>query len=369
MQVSNLTFGKGSLETNFLRINKKALPQTAFGAESKCEQKNEKKEGSNEKLSFKTISNALGVVAWLFIVGYSIKDLKMLQKEHPESIIRGLKDAKKGAKNYIENKVGEKTQTIDAALEGQKNKGLVKFFYNLGDKFQKAKMKLGGELFNNLLYAFGTLVVMPAVVILSPSKKETSKEDKFFTVLRQPLSVGATLGMQFTFDKLIDKYVPEVLKKNDDYNIDTAKSNFKKSTEKLLTGDEINSIFDLKTFEEESADTYKGKIKDILNEKFKLNLGSLDEIDKKAEIFENFKKIKPTEAKKMEEISAGLKAMANVINNNKMAVQKSKTIVNVVAASIIGCTFLNVIYGKTMKGIKNLNKQKQVEKNEAKEVK
>ncbi len=401
MQVSstNTFLERGPVAFSPRRLKGNVSYQAPFCAEQNV-QPDEKKEKPDSKFGIKTATNVIGVAAWLLLVGYSIKNLKMLQKKHPETMLRDLKDVKKIAKSYMENS-GAKGQTIEGALEGNKNKGIIKTFFNIGDKFQNAKMKVGSELFTNLLYAFGTLVVLPTVVLLSPSKKGTTNEDKFFTVLRQPLSVAATLGLQFTFDKLIDKNVPEAMKQNKledasildkdgkiivkdkkgnvlldnikkiKYNVDSAKEGFKETVSHILNKDELKDITELKSFEDDAVESYERKFRDVINDKYSklgVNLEELSQKGSKASFLEKLKSVNPLEAKNMDEAFTKFETMTQVVHNNKKTLQNCKTFTNVVFASIIGCTFLNVVYGKTMKALKKAKSDK-TKNNEAKEVK
>ncbi|HNW25414.1 MAG TPA: hypothetical protein PLG15_02730 [Candidatus Gastranaerophilaceae bacterium] len=380
----------------------------SFGADAPAPaQPAQKVEEPKEKGSFiKKATNFLGVAAWLFMVGYSIKKLRLLEPSYHENVAKSAKNYSKRTLSYIEKLADPEAANISKVLEEKGFKGPSKFvrkaFYGIGDWFQNWKMNMGSELVNNLTYAFGTLVVMPLVVLFSPfGKKNSSKEDKAFAVLRQPLSVAATLGMQFTFDKLIDKYVPEVLKQNkfeepaivgengkivwknqnneflaDNfnkiiYNKDEAKEAFKEYAKNVLSEDEIKELFTDRSFEEGSTSELKTRLKDILNKKYaeaglkldKIENVEVNDINRKASSFSEFKKIEKIAAENIEDLLVKFKKFASVLDNNKMAIQKCKTGVNVVAASIIGCTFLNVIYGKFMKALKKPQEQ------QAKEVK
>ncbi len=371
-------------------------PNVNFKSQSANLKTLEDNQEKDSKFGIKTLTNMLGVAAWLGIVGYSIKDLKLLQRKSPEVVAASVKSLKKQVLSYSEKAADQNAnQKVQQALENTDSKGLRKKLYNIGNWFQNAKMKTGGELFNNYLYALGTLIVMPAVVMFSPiGKKDSSKEDKLFAVLRQPVSVASTLGMQFTFDKLIDKYVPEVIKQNQledkaildekgkikfvdengnfimknydavKFNSDEAKEGFKTlvSTDKekgglkgILSADELKELFTNKSFESDEASTYENKLVDIINTKFadkKLKLESLDDIAKNSESYLNFKKLHEVEALGLEQMLLKFKRFTTVLDLKTIVTQKSKTWVNVVAASIIGCTFLNVVYGKMMKALR-----------------
>lgn len=384
--------------------------KVSFGQEPPAEEQEEKKKNG---LTFKRLTNVLGVAAWIGVVGYSIVNLKLLK---PQSMERILASAKKNQK--IIKVVKEKIENTDPnaiknEFEGKSLKKVRNYVYNMGENLQNIKTKLGDELFNNGLYAIGTLIIMPLVVLFSPfGKKNSSKEDKTFAVLRQPLSVAATFGMQLTFDKLIDKYVPEVMKQNKledksilnengeiklkdehgkfsfenfekiKYNTDSAKDGFKElfkvkieegGLKGILDESEIEKIFKDKSFEKDAASTRQGKLKEILNKKYEgLKLKSLDDLHGESESVKKFKAENPQIAENLEKLLTRFKKLTTTLDNNTMAIQKSKTMVNVIAASIIGCTFLNVIYGKSMKAYKSHKNEKQNQpnnQNDAKEVK
>lgn len=360
-------------------------------------------EDKSSRFSFKTATNVLGVAAWIGIVGYSILDLKMFRKKNPETTIRRLKNfSKKALLKSEETADPNAKENISKALNGSK---LKKGIYKTGSWFQNQSIKWGGELFNNFTYAFGTLVVMPLVVLFSPfGKKNSSKDDKFFAVMRQPLSVVATLSLQYTFDRMMEKYLPRVMKSNvmedssilhkegkdkgkikylDEngkfisenykkikYNSDGVKDVFKNLFEVdrdkdglkgLLNKEEIDSIFTRASYESDSSGTYATKLKNVLKEKFKgLNIEKLDDILNETESFKSFKNTNANEAKAVKDITENFRQVAKVFDSNKLSMQKSKIGLNVIAASVIGCTFLNVIYGKFMKSkfVKSLVKSK-----------
>lgn len=350
-----------------------------------------KKEGENHYV--KTATNALGVAAWFGVVGYSIFKLKMLNGGAPETQLTRMKKIKKSTQSMLETLSTRNAKSVEEELKNAPHKSLIIAAKKAGDFFQGMKMKFGNELFNNVTYALGTLFVMPAVVLWSPfGKKKSSKEDKTFAVLRQPLSVAATLTMQASFDKLLDKYVPEVLKQNIlenklllkdgkiifrdpnnnrfmhenfdaiKYNPDAAKEGFKelaKTVEQkdgglkgILSEQEVNDLFNLKSYEDDSGAVLQGKLKEILNTKYGdtgLKLGSLDDVYTKSLSFTKFKIDNPKIGAEIENLLKRFKKVTTVLDNYTMAKQKSIVWVNILAAAAIGCTFLNVIYGKSMK--------------------
>ena len=361
-------------------------------------------------LTFKKFTNILGVAAWLGVVGYSLFKLKLLNRKSPDVILDLAKNHAKQAQSDAENAAAKistaKSEKIEEVLANNPKARIIKTFKGMGDWFQGQKMRLGTELFNNITYSFGTLFVMPAVVLWSPfGKKNSSKEDKTFAVLRQPLSVAATLGMQYTFDKLIGKYVPEVIKQNmlEDssifkdgkfvpseanyekirYNSAIAKDGFKILAKDFLTESEMNDLLTAKSFEDEKATgTFEEKLKEILNTKYGEGKGNLklqklediykNDIYKSEGSFSKFKAVNPADAENIEKLLIKFKKYMEVLSRQEMSTTKSKVWVNILAAAAIGCTFLNVIYGKSMKAYKS-NKNNKIDlpgnQDKAKEVK
>ena len=389
----------GYVQKNNLTQNKR---EQVFFKQEPMETKEKPKEENKNNFGriFKNGTNIAGVAAWLFVVGYSLKKLKLLQPKSPERIADKAKKLKKQTLNCLEKASDPEHKIhIKNALDGTSQRGLRNAIYKTGEAFQAAIMRMGEELFNNVTYAFGTLVVMPTVILCSPfGKKESSKEDKFFTVLRQPISVAATLGMQFTFDKLIGKYAPEVLKSNhfedksildkngkirifDEkgqvirenldkiiYNTDSAKEGFKKLAKENLTDEEIVDLFTLRSFESEGTDTYSNKLKDILNKKYKQFGLHLEDLKDKAAI----DKLRTTHAEKaadVEKLLATFKKFTRVLDKNTITITKFKILTNVIFASAIGCTFLNVVYGKFMMVVKKYKEQRKQNAAKNKEVK
>lgn len=390
----------------------------SFGAKEKTQLK-DKPEGDGEKYSkftFKTATNVIGVIAWLGIVGFGAKKLKIFRPNSPERINEKAESLGKKIKSNIEIcEDGNPTEHINEALKNSFNKGAVNVLYKLGSKIKNTELKQGKELFNNLIYMFGTVVVLPLSVLFSPiGKKQSSKEDKICTVLRQPISAASALGLQFTFDKLLKKYVPEVMKKNmledtsiltkdkdgkntikllDEkgnfinenfekikYNAAEAKDGFKKLFEidqnknglkNLLTKEEVNAIFTNRTYEDDASKTYKKRITKLLNDKYKasgLDLSTIDDVnfddsllnskklapERKAKIlsYKEFAKKHVKEALDIQKLASKFSKTMSVIDSNYLVNQKGVIWINVVGATVIGCTFLNVIYGKMIKGMK-----------------
>ena len=376
---------------------------------------NDNESGENEgkkKFSVKKATNIAGVLAWLGLVAYGARVTKVLQKNSPEMVSNDIKSIRAQIKAGIENASYAKNGVDDKA----KLNGIQKAFYGIGDWVQRVNNKISGELFNNLIYAFGTLVVMPLIVMLSPQKKEnSSKGDKFFTIARQPLSVLATLTMQYTFDKVLKNKIPDVLKSNrlEDktylnsegkflskdkngnnvinqnakladlldkvkYNQNEAESILKELTEiepkdgglkGIFSREELENVLNdknFKSYEKKDAKTLTKKLYAIYREKFNIGETELKTefksklgLPKDKDVFELLtsddleKSITEKIGDEGKKVASLFKKYLNVYNRNELLSQKVRVGVNVAIAAPIACTFLNVIYGKTMKAIKN----------------
>ena len=363
-------------------------------------------ECKKKKLTAKKVTNILGVAAWLALVVYGAKTTKIFRKNSPENLegqIKSTKSAIKAAKENIECARSGVDETAQLGWVGKK-------LYSLGNWVQNATNKFGKELFNNFIYAFGTLVVMPTVVLLSPTKKEDSKKgDKLFTILRQPFSVAATLIMQYTFDKVLSKKLPDVIKHNMLENkeflmenghfvgpdnkisskidlkdiLDKIKYNTADGEEALklltnlepskgglkgiFTADELKEIFDegkLKSYEKKDFAYLQNKLFEKFSEKTGINRDQLPLTYKKGRLTKEravFDVL--TDSKLLQDAGVNLpenakaaaeqiKKFLNIHNRKEIITQRTKVGVNVVLAAPIACTFLNVIYGKAMKAIR-----------------
>jgi|GEM_PF-2743995 len=158
----------------------------------------EKKKGIDKVKIFNTSANLFALAAYTILVGsaaLSIKNKAPLYKE-ADKLVKF-------------NKTGQShiNQIKEIANDQKKPWGL-----KLTEKFGELQEN-SEELTNNMVYAFGTLVVMPFVILFSPfGKKDASKEDRIFTIFRQPLSFLTTFGAQLTVDKLVKTAIPEMRK-------------------------------------------------------------------------------------------------------------------------------------------------------------
>ena len=284
---------------------------------------------------FKRISNV-----GLSSIGVAAIILPTLFRMKRPAITKLLEKNEKSVKNIDGIKDGIE-KVIEKTSENLPKKNM---FVKCGDYMHKVSTK-NKELVNNLIYGFGTVVVMPAVILFSPlGKKESSKEDKWFTVARQPLSFATMFSMQLTMDKEIKSLMPKLIKGG--Y---LEKDNIRDAAKKgELKGNLLQEIrYDEKTlkkaFLEKVGDLkLKDKIDDVLkkgNEK---------------EIKEAFKKLIKGDTSKVAKDSVKLLDNYLFVQKKSAFVKESLVVLaNVLFSIPVGCTLLNVIYGKSMKAIKD----------------
>ena len=350
-------------DSNQSNLKNKAIgPNVQFNGEKVSSKDEEKKSG----FSVKKATNAAAVLMWLAIVGAGIYRTGLFQKKHPENIAQKAKNIREQFKD-LKNDIGEHNEE---ALNNQKP--ATKFVYKMGRWANSMEKKFGSVVYNNLTYAFGTLVVMPLVIWTSPfGKKESSTSDKFYATIRQPFSVFSTLMLQLTFDKMFDAYLPKIIKNNvlENEKVKNSVKNGKIDIEAFdqikYNADETRRLFKLLPTLDES----KGGLKGIITEKEAEDLLTLgkyaDDKDVNSYISAFEKKTGKDSSlgqrlsqKQLETLKKKHKVVTDSILFNKLAKQRPKVINNVVASSIIGCTFLNVIYGKTLKAFEQKRAKK-----------
>ena len=175
----------------------------------KAKKANENEEGKGEKkvFSFKKLTNILGTVAGIGIItGSAIymkrrpQWMKILNKEHGE----------------LDKKIANAIERAERAIrigEGKEKKG--NFWYRSGAWIQEKVERIGDELSNNLLYGIGTCCIMPLVLAFSPiGKKNSTKEDKFFAIVRQPISFATMFSIQLTNDKMFSRWSKNIIGQN-----------------------------------------------------------------------------------------------------------------------------------------------------------
>lgn len=193
---SNVAF-KASDNDNFVSKQNYQL------SDKKIQNNQPKQELNDKKWTGRKVVDALTVTTYAAIVMAAIA----IKKCRPSVV----KDVEKLAAN----KTAGRTIKDEIALKGKILKGECDKggpLYRVFDYFGKLKEN-SAELTNNLVYGFGTLVIMPLVILFSPiGKKDASKEDRTFTVLRQPISFATVFAAQLTFDKIFKTLIPELNK-------------------------------------------------------------------------------------------------------------------------------------------------------------
>jgi hypothetical protein len=344
---------KHQLVTNNIGFNGENEPQSE-----------EKKSG----FSVKKATNVAGVAMWLALVGAGIYKTGLFQKNSAEYISRKAGSIKDQAEKSL------KTLGTNDKDELGKQSGKVKSVLKMGEWAHKMETKFGSELYNNLTYAFGTLFVMPLVIWTSPfGKKDSSTSDKFYATIRQPFSVFSALMLQLSFDKMFDQYFPKFIKSNR-FESDKVKQSMDQEGKIGIEAfgdikynpDEAKRLFQLLP----DLEVEKGGLKGLITKDEAKEFVTLDQFADKKNIESYIKRWEELMGTKNAPANIGkrlteeqrniVKEKVTVVANshayNNLMKQKPKVVMNVLVSSIIGCTFLNVIYGKTLKALtKNSN--------------
>lgn len=185
--------GKGNID----------LDQNQKKADDKKQGNQQPKEVNDKKWTGRKVVDAFTVTAYAAIVMSAIA----IKKFKPSIV----KDVEKLAANKKTGRIIKDEIALKGKiLKGECNSGGP--LYKIFDYFGKLK-EHSAELTNNLVYGFGTLVIMPLVILFSPiGKKDASKEDRTFTVLRQPISFATVFAVQLTFDKVFKTLINELNK-------------------------------------------------------------------------------------------------------------------------------------------------------------
>jgi hypothetical protein len=328
------------------------------------EDKKTQEEDQASGISVKKITNYLGVLAWLGVAGLGIYKTGMFRKKTAENVYFKAKDLSSKYGNMAKNAASNDAESLKESMDNYKGvRGwFAKKMYKAGIKSNGLKDKLGPELYNNATYAFGTMFVMPLVIWTSPfGKKDSTNSDKAYATLRQPFSVFATFTLQAIFDKMFDRYTPRIVKSNvfEKKGIVDEKDETKILAEKYndikYNNDEAKRIFkDVLP----DMDVEKGGLKGIIDKETAKELVTLDQFadagsgDSYRKILTNMKengKFEKLTEENLKILSDKVKVLADSVDYNSLMKQRPKIINNVIVSSVIGCTFLNVIYGKFMK--------------------
>lgn len=259
------------------------------------------------------------------------------------------------------------------AVEKEVSKHPVGLGYKLFDYFGNLKRN-SEELTNNIVYGFGTLVVMPLVILFSPfGRKKATKEDRVFTVLRQPISFATLFTMQLTFDKIFRSLVPSLNKyklldgiKGKDgkelfFRIEQALDDLKQALGKNKTANEKGYFEFNKACLEDNK--YQREI-EILEDHIetKGNKFTLEEFIK------NIKAIASAigAAPKKEDIETYMKLFDHYVKENPELAEKFRNVIytnargkgirevsvvvaNSIVSQALGIAMLNFLYGKMMR--------------------
>ena len=153
-----------------------------------------------------------------------------------------------------------------------------------------------------------------------------------------------------------------------------------------MNGDKIGieAYSDIKYNEEEAKRLFKllpelesdkGGLKNIITKEEAEHLLEIDAFADKKDVnayIDSFSKKtgkdsdigKRLSKEQLDVLKSKFKVVTDSISYNKLAKQKPKVVNNVITSAIIGCTFLNVIYGKTLKSFEKSKKNKEHVKTE-----
>ncbi len=241
--------------------------QTQFNGAAKIDQQQKDSNESSEtkflqstdakrkKWTTRDTIDTITVAAYAGIVGFAIfakgnktKMLKLMEKQEKLQTKKGV--------------ISEDITNLAKSLKGETSQGtrIYKFFDWCGKLKENS-----AELTNNVIYGLGTLIIMPIVILFSPvGKKDTSKEDKVFTVLRQPISFATVFAMQLTFDKFFKSMMNELNLRG---LLDGTKD--KKGKEIFFNEDRVNTVLSKKfenIGENKNFNFDKGALENIKNE-------------------------------------------------------------------------------------------------------
>ncbi len=312
-------------------------------------------EGKKKGLSVKKLTNVLGTVLGLGIIGasaiYMTKRPKWMKLQ--------------GKQKALETKITAEANKYKDAIEI--NKGIQKkggFLYNLGHKTNAIVDKVGEELSNNLLYGIGTVCIMPLVILFSPfGKKNSSKEDKKYAVLRQPLSFATMFSIQLTNDKVFKRWTNSIMDQNMLESDEVKKAIKDKKIDTVL--DKVKyAEGELKKFFEKEADEILSRSgKEGLKAEEKNVLYKMKNAEMQHKQLEEYLNGRNLSKSNIDEILKHFDRFAKAAGNKKLVGESLKIASNVIVSQFIGCTLLNVIYGKVMKHAEQ-NKQQTITENE-----
>lgn len=351
---------------------------------SKSEDESNKPPKNSKVTHFiKVWTDKLGITA--FVSAIILCSIYSMKRPYGEKMIEKLTKMSKAAKTQEEvTKINNALEKYDEKASSTSSSKFLKLLdprriaHRLGIEINKAR-NMGEELFNNLVYGFGTVVVMPLVILFSPfGAKESSKEDKVFTILRQPLSFILMFSMQLTVDKFLSKMVfPRFMERKvfeyADLYQDEARTKLKT---KIIDGKEVMDpeILSRVRFDSEPhKKAFKAEFEKALQEIRDTHVtsehipkeleSSLLKLKDEGKINETIHHILFDENKygkvatfltdrNHPQVQKALSQLENYIKVSNRAMLLKETLVigtNVLFSVPVGCTALNVAYGKFMK--------------------
>lgn len=348
MKNSAVSFGALGVGINSNRVQKYSSDATFTANNSPATNSDQaKKEAPKKRFTSRDALDAATVVLYISLIAAAIA----MNKANPTAKAKAAKAA-------------------ETAATSKNPTGLV---YKIFDYFGNLKRN-SEELTNNIVYGFGTLVVMPLVILFSPfGRKKATKEDRVFTVLRQPISFATLFTMQLTFDKIFRTLVPNLNKyrlldgiigkdgKEMFFRLEQALDDLKKSLEKDKNG-KVREHF---KFNQACLDdkNYQREI-EILEDHIEVkgNKFTLEEFIKNIEAIAKAIGAAP----KKEDIEAYMKLFDHYVTENPELAEKFKNVIytnargkgirevsvvvaNSIVSQALGIMMLNFLYGKMMR--------------------
>ena len=328
------------------------------------ESKRKHEDKTKEKWTIRKTVDAVTVVSYIALLGSA---LYMKSRKSPFVKLVEKRHAIEQAANTLTNELKE----VANVTTGKQKEG--NFLYKLFDKFGKYKEN-SEELTNNCVYGFGTLVVMPLVILFSPiGKKDATPEDRTFTVLRQPISFATVFAAQLSFDKIFKSLMKDLNK----YDLlkgmkgaDGKELQFKKSDTLNNLGEKINEYmkskglnhFSLNTdcfndedlhkeklkYEEQikkngnkfKAEEIKTLVSDIIGDEYKVsNKVPLDKINRLLKQYTQNPSV----------LTEAIEHTFNACLRTRANKEVSVILANSLFSQALGIMMLNVVYGKMMK--------------------
>ena len=191
---------------------------------------------------------------------------------------------------------------------------------------------------------------MPLVINFSPfGKKNSSKEDKKYATLRQPLSFATMFSIQLTNDKMFKRWTNAIMDQNL-LETDKVKAAIKENKVETVLDDIKYADGELKKHFERVANELLGKGELSADEKAVLyKMKNAEMQHKTLEGFLKDTSKRTVSSENIENILKHFDRYAKAAGNKRLVGESLKILSNVIVSQFVGCTLLNVIYGKVMK--------------------